>query len=40
MTQVVHTANTLSPWAGFGVFFLFVAMLSGVAFALLNRRDA
>jgi ABC-2 type transport system permease protein len=40
VTQVVHTANTLSPWAGFGVFFLFVAVLSGVAFALLNRRDA
>ena len=40
VTQVVHTANTLSPWAGFGVFFVFVAILSGVAFALLNRRDA
>jgi hypothetical protein len=38
--QVVHTANTLSPWAGFGVFLLFVAILSGVAFTLLNRRDA
>jgi ABC-2 type transport system permease protein len=40
VSQVVHTANTLSPWAGFGVFFVFVAILSGVAFALLNRRDA
>jgi ABC-2 type transport system permease protein len=40
VTQVVHTANTLSAWAGFGVFFVFVAILSGVAFALLNRRDA
>jgi ABC-2 type transport system permease protein len=40
VTQVVHTANTLSPWAGFGVFFVSVAVLSGVAFALLNRRDA
>jgi hypothetical protein len=40
VTQVVHTANTLSPWAGFGVFALFVAILSGVAFSLLNRRDA
>jgi ABC-2 type transport system permease protein len=40
VTQVVHTANTLSPWAGFGVFFVFVAILSGVALALLNRRDA
>jgi ABC-2 type transport system permease protein len=40
VTQVIHTANTLSPWAGFGVFLVFVAILSGVAFALLNRRDA
>ena len=40
VTQVVHTANTLSPWTGFGVFFLFVAVLYGLAFALLNRRDA
>ena len=40
VTQVVHTANTLSPWAGFGVFLLFVAVLYGLAFAVLNRRDA
>jgi ABC-2 type transport system permease protein len=40
VTQVIHTANTLSPWAGFGVFFLFVAVLSGVSFALLSSRDA
>jgi ABC-type transport system involved in multi-copper enzyme maturation permease subunit len=40
VATVVHTANTLSPWAGFGVFLLFVAVLSGVAFALLNHRDA
>jgi ABC-2 type transport system permease protein len=40
ITAVVHTANTLSPWAGFGVFFAFVAVLSVVAFTLLNRRDA
>jgi ABC-2 type transport system permease protein len=40
VTQVVHTANTLSPWAGFGVFVLFVAVLSGLGFARLNRRDA
>jgi hypothetical protein len=33
-------ANTLSPWAGFGVFFLFLAVLSGLALALFNRRDA
>jgi hypothetical protein len=40
VTTVIHTANTLSPWAGIGVFFLFVAVLSAIAFALLNRRDA
>jgi hypothetical protein len=40
ITTVVHTSNTLSPWAGFAVFFLFVAILSGIAFTLLNRRDA
>jgi hypothetical protein len=40
VTQVVHTANTLSPWAGIGVFFLFVAALSAMAFTLLQRRDA
>jgi ABC-2 type transport system permease protein len=40
VTQVVHTANTLSPWAGLGVFCLFVAILSVLAFVLLSRRDA
>ena len=40
LTQVVQTGHTLSPWAGFGVFCLFVAVLLGVAFALLDRRDA
>jgi hypothetical protein len=40
VTQVVHTANTLAPWAGFGVFLLFVAVLSVLAFVLLSRRDA
>jgi ABC-2 type transport system permease protein len=39
-TVVVHTANTLSPWAGLGVFVAFVAIVSWVAFFLLNRRDA
>ena len=36
VTQVVRTANTLSPWAGFGVFVLFVAVLSAMAFALVE----
>jgi hypothetical protein len=40
VTSVVRTANTLSPWAGFGVFLLFVAVLSVVALMRLNRRDA
>jgi hypothetical protein len=37
---VVRTAHTLSAWAGFGVMCLFVAILSSVAFFMLNRRDA
>jgi ABC-2 type transport system permease protein len=37
---VVRGAHTLAPWAGLGVFALFVAVLSSVAFALLNRRGA
>jgi hypothetical protein len=40
VTQVVHTANTLSPWSGLGVFVLFVAILTIIAFRLLNLRDA
>jgi ABC-2 type transport system permease protein len=40
VTVVVRTANTLAPWPGLGVFLLFVAILSLVAFTLLNRRDA
>jgi ABC-2 type transport system permease protein len=40
LTQVVRTAHTLSPWIGFAVFVLFVAVLSAVALARLNRRAA
>jgi ABC-type transport system involved in multi-copper enzyme maturation permease subunit len=40
VTQVMHTANTLAPWAGLGVFLVFVAILSILALWLLNRRDA
>jgi hypothetical protein len=40
VAQVVRTAHTLSPWAGFGVFVLFVAVLSAMALARLNRRAA
>jgi hypothetical protein len=40
ITQVIRTANTLAPWAGFGLFLLFVAILSVLALWLLNRRNA
>jgi ABC-2 type transport system permease protein len=40
VTIVTRTANTLPPWAGFGVFVLFVAILSVLALTSLNRRDA
>jgi ABC-2 type transport system permease protein len=40
VSDVVRTAHTLSPWAGLGVFALFVAIVSSVAYTLLNRRDA
>jgi ABC-2 type transport system permease protein len=40
ITDVVRTSNTLSPWVGLAVFALFVAILSVLAFTLLNRRDA
>jgi ABC-2 type transport system permease protein len=37
---VVRGAHTLAPWAGFGVFCLFMAIVTAVAFFELNRRDA
>jgi ABC-2 type transport system permease protein len=40
ITTVVPTAHTLTPWSGFGIMCLFVAVLIGVAFSLLSRRDA
>jgi len=40
VTVVVRTAPTLSPWAGFGVMFVFTAVVLAGAFSLLNRRDA
>jgi hypothetical protein len=40
ITSVVRTANTLPPWAGLGVFALFVGILGMIAFSSLNRRDA
>jgi hypothetical protein len=40
VTSVVRTSNTLSPWAGFAVFALFVAVVMALAFYTLDRRDA
>jgi ABC-2 type transport system permease protein len=40
VTEVVRQAHTLSPWAGFGLMLLFVAIALSAAFSLLNRRDA
>jgi hypothetical protein len=40
VTDVVRTAHTLSPWAGFGIFVLFVAVLGAIAVFTLTRRDA
>jgi ABC-2 type transport system permease protein len=36
----IHSANTLSPWAGLGVLALWVAGTLGIAAVLLRRRDA
>jgi ABC-2 type transport system permease protein len=36
---VVRTAHTLSPWAGLGVFVLFVGIVSAGALVMLKRRD-
>ncbi len=35
-----HQAHALSPWAGFGVFCLYAAILLAVAAVLITRRDA
>lgn len=40
VTMVVQEAHTLSPWAGFGLFLGFTAVVLAVAFYLLNLRDA
>jgi ABC-2 type transport system permease protein len=37
---VVRTAHTLSPWAGFGVLCLFVALVAVAACVQFSRRDA
>jgi ABC-2 type transport system permease protein len=40
VTVVVRLANSLSTWVGFGIFCLFVAIVTGAAFLMMNRRDA
>ncbi len=40
LTSVYHSAHTLQPWPGFGVMCLFVAIVYGIAWMLLERRDA
>jgi ABC-type sulfate transport system permease component len=40
VTEVVRTSHTVSPWAGFGILCLFVAVLLLAAFFVLDRRDA
>src|SRR5262249_36724512 len=35
-----HEAHTLQPWAGFGVFCLYVAAALAAGFILIGRRDA
>jgi hypothetical protein len=37
---VVRGAHTLAPWAGFGVFCAFVAIVMAAAFLAFERRDA
>jgi ABC-2 type transport system permease protein len=40
VTQVSPDADSLGPWAGFGLLCLYVAVLLGLAAWLLRRRDA
>jgi hypothetical protein len=40
VAMIVRDSHTLSPWAGLGVMAIFVAIVLGGAFALLERRDA
>jgi ABC-2 type transport system permease protein len=40
VAMVVRSSHTLSPWAGFAVMAVFVAVVLAAAAALLERRDA
>ena len=38
--QVRHTSESLSPWVGFALFCAYIAVVLGLAFFTLARRDA
>ena len=38
--QVRHTSESLSPWVGFALFCAYIAVILGLAFFSLARRDA
>jgi ABC-type transport system involved in multi-copper enzyme maturation permease subunit len=38
--STTHDASTLGPWAGYGVFCLYAAIVLAVAAVLIERRDA
>jgi ABC-2 type transport system permease protein len=40
LTSVGHTAGSLGPWTGFGLFCLYTAVALGASAWLLRRRDA
>lgn len=40
VASVVRGAHALGPWAGYGLFLLFTAVVLAIAFFVLNRRDA
>jgi ABC-2 type transport system permease protein len=40
LASVYIPAHTLQPWPGFGVMCLFVALVYGIAWTLLDHRDA
>jgi ABC-2 type transport system permease protein len=39
ITNVIRSDTTLSPWAGFGVFLVWVVVILGAGWVLLRRRD-
>jgi ABC-2 type transport system permease protein len=39
ITSVVHQSHTLSPWQGYFVFLAWAALMLGIGWLLLRRRD-